>query len=175
MVGAECGEGAQGGLASEVELAFALGEIGRETGLIDQSATGQDEAGEFREGSGFERKARGLDGHFVIEEAGVESEDAGETPIDGSEFAGEAHFDRVGGADAADVGTEQFFKSAAILVGEHDGVIGEAAVLEGIPGRTRFSRRSVGALRLGPIDSRLFGTFISTHVSILTYGVGGCE
>ena len=162
-------EGAEGGLSSEVELGFAFGEVGGEAGFIDQSATGQDEAGEFGEGSDFELQGGGLNVHLMIEEAGIESDDAGETPINGSEFAGEPYFNGIHGPDALDVGPDKFLECATVLIGENDGIVRITAVLEGVHGRTGFSSRGGGAPGLGSVHARLVRITIGSHISIVHY------
>ena len=72
----------------------------------------------------------GLGCHLMIEEAGVDREDASETPVDGSELTGKAHFDGIDRPEALDVSGNEFFKSAAVLISEDDGVVGEAAMIE---------------------------------------------
>ena len=68
----------------------------------------------------------------MIEQTGIDREDAREPPFDGSELTGEAHFDGIDGPEALDVSGDEFFKSASVLIGEDDGVVGEAAMLEGV-------------------------------------------
>jgi len=100
----------------------------------------------------------------MIEEPGIEGEDAGETPIDRSELAGEAHFDGIHGPDALDVGLDKLLEGPAILIGENDGVVGEAAVLESVHGRTGFAIGSGGALGFGSVDTRLVRTSKIAHI-----------
>ena len=97
-------EGAEGGVTGLNEPGFAVGERGGEAGFIGERTAGEDEPGEFGNGNrldlltelAFELEGRGLEVHFMVEEPGTDGEDAGETPVDGCEFAREVHFDRIG-------------------------------------------------------------------------------
>ena len=113
-----------------IQLRFALGEVSGEPGFVDESAASQDETGELGDSAIVQLQTGGLGGHFMVEQAGIDREDAREPPVDGSELTGEAHFDGIDGPEALDVSADEFFERAAVLIGEDDGVVGEAAMLE---------------------------------------------
>jgi hypothetical protein len=131
---AQLAQDTEDGLTSTDELGFAAGEKIGVLRTVHDSATGCEQAGEFGNGEPRGIESGSLDVHFMIQQSGVEGEDAGETPVDGSEFASQAILYLVGRLDAADVVGDEILESCGVFVRENDCVGGVAAVLEGVKG-----------------------------------------
>ena len=74
----------------------------------------------------------------MVEQAGIEGENASETPVDGRQFEGEVIFHKAGWLDEPDVVGKEIFKCRGIFVLENDRVGGMRGRFESVEAKARL-------------------------------------
>jgi len=148
----ECGEERRPGVD---ELRFACGEVVGEPGVFEQAVGGEAELKAFRGGGAMLTEGFLAGGEFLIEDGGVDQENALETPFDAGELADEVVLDVVlGEEDAGEAFDEALEGDVVFMAQDEDGAC-VAAVFEGV--------EAGAGLAFGRFGAAAFGTWFFAH------------